>query len=308
LPGGARKSTLFVLKAQIEAQAAKLRRAGKKASAQQGSDTKRSDVEALKALLEARAAERAQARQSPGDKARGDASIRGSHIAALWALHDARAAAREAAARDEAIRAEADRSSYSDSSDDTDEPVAIEAVDDESDATEAWSPTLPERVWKALPADVQEVVREIAAGFVVDEAIKNRLAAALNRLIVSREFLNDAELEAELNAGQPATARKQWSEAELRSAARRALAKVLPGLAAARSPTAVRDVSRLVRGQCFGLAEVLTGRAHGATYIACPSLQGGPLPVELVRIDGGTLAKLRESSAEFQAACRQFSG
>jgi hypothetical protein len=292
---GERKSTLFVLKAQIEAQAAKLRRSGKRGAAK-ATDSRQSDVEALKALLEARAAERDKARRSPSFPSKSSSGIRSSHITALLALHEARGAAREMAGRAEREAAGGD--------DDTDEVVLIEAADDEHKDPGPAEP-LPRRIWRLLPRDVQEAARAMASGLVSDEAVKARLVAALNQLLITREFLTDAELHAALNAvagGGQTSSRRSWTEGELRRAARHALARVLPGLARKAAPACSVPAARLLRGKSFGGSETLNADPHGATYVAAPAPPGCMLPVELVRIDAGTLAELRESSAEFRAA------
>ena len=294
--GSERRSTLFVLKAQIEAQAAKLRREGQPAAAKSG-DSRQSDVEALKALLEARAAEQAQVLGEAGERWKSDSSRRSSHIAALLALHDARAAARDAA----------DRSWHDDSADETDDlqtGASSDAEPGRRDETPQRPVSLAARVWRELPGDAQEVVREIASGFVVDDGAKARIASALNRLLIGRGFLTDAELQRALQsvAGEDRPAGRRWSEAALRRAARYALAGVLPGLPARKSaaPPSAAAV-QLHRGQCFGIAEIITGRVHAATYVAAAPPECS-LPVQLVRIDSGLVLQLRETSPEFRAA------
>jgi hypothetical protein len=295
---GERKSTLFVLKAQIEAQSLKMRREGLPGAASLG-DSRQSDVEALKALLEARAEEQRQAQALGGKPGKSASSRRSSHIAALLALHDARHGERDPA----------DRSSLNDNSDETDPPQSIEAGGVVED-TENWPSELIGRIWRDLPGDVREVVREVATGFVVDESVKARIVAALNRLLVGRGFLTDDELQEAVEAiaeGAPSPDRR-WSEADLRRAARHVLAGALPGLPAQKRAATPQEVDRsLSRGQTFGVAEVVAGQMYGASYLAAANAAETGPPVELVRIDAESLAQLREGSAGFRAAWERAS-
>ncbi|MEQ8786667.1 MAG: hypothetical protein RIC55_10230 [Pirellulaceae bacterium] len=304
-----RKSTLFVLKAQIEAQAAKMHKKGPAAPRAESNDSKQSDIEALKSLLEARAENKARrASQRPG---RTDSSLRESHITALMALHEAREAEKS-----EAGGAAKDPNGGAYDSDEV-EPVLIEAVEDEKNGAAVSPPSgaaLSQRLWNALPDDVQQLVRSAAAGAELDEAGKARIVAALNQVIVRREVLVEQELRdglAAMGRNDAASGAIRYSEIEIRHAARRVISQALAGaVSAAPDPRqGAKPVARLAAGQSFGLAETLLGRAHEATYVAGGSdADTETPPIELIRIDAAALWALRESSPAFRAACDQLRG
>jgi len=293
-----RKSTLFVLKAQIEAQAAKMRKERGSAARDDQRDSKQSDIEALRKLLETRAQKKG--RHPSGRPANSDSSLRESHIVALMALHEARATGKHTTAHTDDAEQE--------------EPVVIEAVveeENEGSSALAEGHTLRDRLFSALPTDVQSLVRAAAAGAEPDEYSKARIVAALNRLIVRRDFLVESELKDGLAAVHPGLAAavngRRFSEVEIRRAARRKISEALGGgLPAAPSPGGTAPVARLAAGQSFGAVETLAGKAHAASFVAAEEAARETPPLELARINAEALAKLRESSAAFQAACEQL--
>lgn len=288
-----RKSSLFVLKAQIEAQAAKLRAERGHASRGGGATSKDSDIEALKQLLEDRAAQKAGA--SVERRAKTDSSQRRSHIAALLALHEARRAEKAAARPPNESAADAESPAHAASAEPAGQPPSIER-----------------RIWRSLDANVQQLVREIAAGRALDDSDKLQLMQALNALIVDRRFLLDSELQHALHAAADndprSKSRRRWSETEVRRAARLALQAALSALPRSSAATSSLSVESLHRGQGFGLEETLLGRPYGASYVALPTAPPGratgeeDAPVELVRLDGILLWRLYEASPRFRDA------
>jgi hypothetical protein len=232
-----RKSTLFVLKAQIEAQAAKMRKEKGSAAGDDQRDSKQSDIEALKKLLEIRAQKKG--RHPSGRPANSDSSLRESHIVALMALHEARVTGKHQTAREDDAEQE--------------EPLVMEAVDEEENkgsSALAEGRTLRDRVFGALPSDIQSLVRAAADGAEPDDYGKSRIVAALNRLIVHRDFLVESELKDGLAAVHPdvtaAVNGRRFSEVEIRHAARRKISEALGGgLPAAPSPGSTAPVARL---------------------------------------------------------------